>query len=393
MGVEVPDGGLQLLRRTAGALCLLPRHRGRQGPSLLDGLALRDRSTGLGLAPGHVVEGRAGDPGRVRPLPDRGARPREPGVAPESFEDLGRFLRRGQVGADLVELVPAVGERVHLGSAEFGQGRAQVLLDEPDLQLRPELGRAGDLEHLPDRLQPLGVAAEQPGGDVLAVGGGAGVHHQPGQLKVLGRRDQALWGQVDHLSDPGRSLDSAPRELHVRGGAARLREQQAREEARAGLLQPSVLDPQPAPVRGRVLLPSVAVVAGGLDVVAEPLAGAAERVDVARGGVRQPRNQRGQRHQRGLAGLVAPGELSPAVGEPVLGGVEFPQVHDAGPQHAPAVGPRRSREAARGGRVHPVGEAGVQVEALTHGRVHSYSSNSVSGAGVAADGSCRSAAR
>jgi hypothetical protein len=77
---------------------------------------------------------------------------------------------------------------------------------------------------------------------------------------------------------------------------------------------------------------------GRFDVVAKVLVARAERVDVVAGGVTSQEEQRGQGHQRRLAGFVRALELYPAVGVPDLSGVVLPHVHHARALRLPPVG-------------------------------------------------------
>ena len=262
-----------------------------------------------------------------------------------------------------------------------------MLLDEADLELGAQLGRPGDLQHLPDRLETVARAAQQPGRDVLAIGRRVGVDDQTGHRQVLRGCDHALGSEVDGVADAGCSLDRAPGEAYVSGCAPGLGEQEGREEAGTGIGQASVFDPEPATIRGGLLTSAVAVAPCGLDVVAELLPRSTECVDIARRGVGQPRDECGQGHEGRLSGLVPARQLRPTVREPVLGGVELPQVDHAGPQDPPPISPCRCREAAQGRGVDPRGEVGVARRRTLGCAGHAFSSNRVAGSSVTARGS------
>ena len=168
--VLVAAGGPQLLGRHPGALT-----RELQGAAFLlhhgpSRLRLPEFPSCLPLPAGDVVERGDRGPAPVRGPPQHRPHPGPPGTHGESFHDLDGVRGAIQVGADLVQLVPAVGKLVDLGAVKLRQGVVQTITDETHLELLTEFRGAGDPQQLPHRLQFLGGAAQQPGGHLAAVG-------------------------------------------------------------------------------------------------------------------------------------------------------------------------------------------------------------------------------
>ena len=317
---------------------------------------------GLLLSAGDVAE--CGDGvlatlgGTFEDRPDPGM----PGPGSEPLHHLHCSHGTVQVSTDLIQLVPAIGELVDLGAVQLGESIVQAVTDEPHLQLLPQLRSPRDPQQLPDCLQLLGRTAQEPGGHFGAVGGRAGMPDKTLRGHFLRGHHAARGQQVAATPHPVPAGKGAPAQPHVGSRAASLREQERGEELVSGLGTAPILDPQPPLVSGRGRLPPVGIAPRGLDVVAERLPGTPQGVDVVRGDVSEPRDQRGQRHQGRLPGLIAARELHPAVGIPVLGDLKFPQVHHTGPQHLPAVGPGGAGKLTRNQGITP----GLQSRIVEH---------------------------
>ena len=212
------------------------------------------------------------------------------------------------------------------------------------------LGSAHDPQNPDDLIQPGRVPVVQRPGNIFSISGCRTVHGEPGDVAELRRlgHDRGI-RQREASTDAGRAMGRAPQGLQRTIRAPRLGEQQEGEV----LVAAAKLQPRPAAVLGLRRVAPVQGVAGRLDVVAEALLALAERVDVVAGDVAREQQQRRERHQGGLAGLVRALELEAPVRIPDFGGVVLPEIHHPGPQRLPALRAGGHGETSGGGGISP----------------------------------------